>query len=233
VPQRAEYPSKKPAENCTQRMTDAEAAATWVRLVQRQYLLLGKTGKPQAGEWTVLAGFVLTRPGADPEVVALGTGTKCLSAAAICEDKVGGCLHDSHAEVCARRSLLLYLMDEVSRCAQDNSSSIMQPSPDGSGVELCPDVQLHLYTSAPPCGDAAVFGVKFTASQEKKRSLAETIAACGAAGVAGARGARQPSYQLLPTSLMVPQYKRRPSMLSLRTCGTDGLRVVASTLASH
>ena len=37
------------------------------RAVQEQYALLGKTGKPQVVEWTVLAGFVLLRgPRAPP-----------------------------------------------------------------------------------------------------------------------------------------------------------------------
>ena len=37
-------------------------------LVQQQYAKLGKTGKPQPGEWTVLAGVVLARPDAEPDV---------------------------------------------------------------------------------------------------------------------------------------------------------------------
>ena len=126
-------------------------------LVQQQYARLGKTGKPQAGEWTVLAGFVLTLPSAEPRVVALGTGTKCLTAAQVGADAAGSCLHDTHAEVCARRSLLLYLMREIERCASD-TTAVVQPAAGGCGYELRPGVELHMYSSAPPCGDAAVFG---------------------------------------------------------------------------
>ena len=75
-------------------------------LVHQQYARLPKTGKPQAGEWTVLAGIVLVSPLSSPHVIALGTGTKCLTASQIGADAHGECLHDSHAEVCARRALL-------------------------------------------------------------------------------------------------------------------------------
>ena len=81
------------------------AADEVARLVQAQYSKLPKTGKPQPGEWTVLAGVVLTAPNTPPRVVALGTGTKCLTATQIAADSAGECVHDSHAEVCARRAL--------------------------------------------------------------------------------------------------------------------------------
>ena len=125
-------------------------------LVQQQYSRLGKTGKPQAGEWTVLAGFVVSFPTAAPKVVALGTGTKCLTATQVGADTSGSCMHDTHAEVCARRSLLLYLMAEVERSMDSTSSTILQPIADGHGFELRPGVELHMYSSAPPCGDSAV-----------------------------------------------------------------------------
>ena len=45
------------------------------------YARLPKKGKPQAHEWTLLAGVVATFPeemGMKPMVLSLGTGTKCL-----------------------------------------------------------------------------------------------------------------------------------------------------------
>jgi len=56
---------------------DAAVASACVRHFAER---LPRTGKPQPNETTVLAAFALTRGGEkDVEVVALGTGTKCLS----------------------------------------------------------------------------------------------------------------------------------------------------------
>ncbi len=76
-----------------------------------QFAVLGKHGKPQANEHTVLAGFalvptdailltsqpVVVRAGRPKlHVVALGTGTKCLGAGQ--RSPNGALLNDSHAE---------------------------------------------------------------------------------------------------------------------------------------
>ena len=63
------------------------------------YGALGKAGKPQAWEHTVLAGFLVARPPPGPalQVVALAAGTKCLPAAQ--RRPYGDVLNDSHAEV--------------------------------------------------------------------------------------------------------------------------------------
>ena len=90
------------------------------RAVIDSYNSLPKNGKPAATEWTVLAGIVAARPRncipaagdggselgsrsaatQDIEVVALGTGSKCLSGAKLRKD--GKVLNDSHAEVLSR-----------------------------------------------------------------------------------------------------------------------------------
>ena len=127
------------------------------RAVQAQYARLGKTGKPQAGEWTVLAGFVLSRgSGAADEVVALGTGTKCLTRTQVAQDGAGWLVHDAHAEVCARRSLLLYFLDQLELAATRPLESVFVAA-DSGGYMLRPGMSLHMYSSQPPCGDAALF----------------------------------------------------------------------------
>ena len=78
-------------------------------------------GKPQLGkEWTVLSAIVkensLNSLACDDdnvlnsvfEVVALGTGTKCLGQSE--ESADGDLVHDSHAEVVAKRAFVLYLV---------------------------------------------------------------------------------------------------------------------------
>ena len=50
--------------------------------IHSRFASLGKTGKPVAGEWTVIAGITAENDGSHV-AVALGTGTKCLSASQV------------------------------------------------------------------------------------------------------------------------------------------------------
>lgn len=65
--------------------------------VLHAFARLPRKGKPAPAEWTVLAGIALLAPGAPPRPVAIGSGTKCLSAEKMSAD--GEALNDSHAEV--------------------------------------------------------------------------------------------------------------------------------------
>lgn len=56
------------------------------------------------------------------EVVALGTGSKCLGTSNWCPK--GSLLHDSHAEVIAKRSLQLYLIDQAKAAYGEDKLSI-------------------------------------------------------------------------------------------------------------
>ena len=98
-------------------------AAAVAAAVLRRYASLPKNGKPQAGEYTLLAGFALTDdrdPSAPPRVVALGTGTKCLPAHSRCAR--GEALADTHAEIVARRALVRFFHRELHRLARDVTS---------------------------------------------------------------------------------------------------------------
>lgn len=80
---------------------------------------------PQPGKYTVLAGFTLhdSESGSDPRtggtatrLLSLGAGAKCLPACRLPER--GDALHDSHAEVIARRGAVRWLLEEVQRDAR-------------------------------------------------------------------------------------------------------------------
>lgn len=67
-------------------------------------------------EWTVLSAFVKEELGA-LSVVSLGTGTKCLGENEVSLD--GGLVHDCHAEVLSRRSLIKYWMHNLRTCLEN------------------------------------------------------------------------------------------------------------------
>jgi tRNA-specific adenosine deaminase 1 len=71
----------------------------------------------QPGKHTVLASFALhdTRSGR-VQLLSLGAGVKCLPASRL--PIRGDALHDSHAEVIARRGAIRWLLEEVQRDAQ-------------------------------------------------------------------------------------------------------------------
>lgn len=115
------------------------------------------------------------------EVVALGTGSKCLGTNRWCSR--GSLVHDSHAEVVAKRTFQLYLLQQL-EAAATGLPSVFQLSPeltlnsprDSSPHSLTDDEQhgsnssrepvkfqlkrnisFHMYLSHTPCGDCSIF----------------------------------------------------------------------------
>ena len=127
----------------------------------RAYEALPRTGKPAAdgGEWVLAAAFLVTPgAGAPPRVVALGTGTKCLTASA--RSAAGDVVNDCHAEVVARRALHLWLYAQLARAAegQQHDDCYFTRVDLGGSARFAPrpGVALHMYVSGSPCGDASV-----------------------------------------------------------------------------
>ncbi|KAI0796491.1 adenosine deaminase/editase [Abortiporus biennis] len=109
--------------------------------------------KPPPQKWTILAAFVLTNIDTGAlKVISLASGSKCLPATRLVKE--GDVLHDSHAEVLARRGALRWFLEEVQR-SMDTKSEWLRHLNDGL-LSLAQDVQLVLYVSMAPCGDASM-----------------------------------------------------------------------------
>ncbi|KAL4358670.1 hypothetical protein HN51_017724 [Arachis hypogaea] len=140
------------------------------------YNSLPKKGKPQGREVTVLAAFLLSSPSNDLEVVALGTGTKCIGRSRL--RSCGDVVHDSHAEVISRRALMRFFYTQIQHLTE--SCSKHMPSNeckwfkvDDGNLQFELDSEcvserkynmkrgwkLHMYISQLPCGASSLSSV--------------------------------------------------------------------------
>lgn len=156
-------------------MDDNLAAAVYHEL-ENVYRQIPSNGKPDKDNvFTVLAGFVATIDKVDAtpadapliEVLSLATGTKCVSEDMI-DDRTGLVVHDSHAEVLARRGLIRYLAEiiyqisltpafvhEVGCPLELNCANDSGESPPFRWKDTW---RLYLCISDSPCGDGTIYG---------------------------------------------------------------------------
>ena len=106
---------------------------------------------PQHSQYTVLASFFLICSGTtDIKVISLGTGTKCLPANRF--SPKGEIVNDSHAEVLARRSAVLWFLEEIRRiCSVDAYRSPWLDECSDARYALREGVKLNFYISTVPC----------------------------------------------------------------------------------
>ncbi|KAM4638855.1 tRNA-specific adenosine deaminase 1 isoform 9-T14 [Amazona ochrocephala] len=132
---------------------------------------LPKQGKPDPSrEWTSLAAVVkvesLGSPGTPQvtkEVVAMGTGTKCIGQNKM--RKTGDVLNDSHAEIVAKRSFQRYLLHQMWLAASHQQCSIFIPGTETGKWKLKPNVIFVFFSSHTPCGDASIIPMSEPVSQ--------------------------------------------------------------------
>ncbi|KAF8165121.1 adenosine deaminase/editase [Crassisporium funariophilum] len=124
---------------------------------------------PQHSQYTVLAAFFLTSPDTgDTKVISIATGTKCLPAARL--SPRGEAVHDSHAEVLARRGALRWMLEEIRRVHSDVTFQSVWIVKHANGkYRLRDGANLHLYISTVPCGDASM---RFLASTQDEEMAA-------------------------------------------------------------
>ncbi|MED6196566.1 hypothetical protein PIB30_048655 [Stylosanthes scabra] len=158
--------------SCSQEKSLAERVSEKVLTL---YNSLPKRGKPQGREVTVLAAFLLSSPSNDLEVVALGTGTKCIGRCRL--RSCGDVVHDSHAEVIARRALMRFfytqiqhLTESCSKHMPSNESKRFKVDDADCNLQFDLDSEciserkfnmkrgwkLHMYMSQLPCGSSSL-----------------------------------------------------------------------------
>lgn len=119
-----------------------------------------KSGKPTnrsngVKEWTVLAGVVAVENG-DISVLTVTTGVKAMP------DRVrsysrGLIVHDMHAEILSLRLLNLFWVQQMVKMNNGQPhANFLQETSGHHPYRLRQGVQLALYISEPPCGDASM-----------------------------------------------------------------------------
>ncbi|XP_065423776.1 tRNA-specific adenosine deaminase 1 isoform X7 [Chrysemys picta bellii] len=123
---------------------------------------LPKQGKPDPNrEWTLLAAVVKVESAPEreaclnvgnlqvtKEVVAMGTGTKCIGHTRM--RKTGDILNDSHAEVIAKRSFQRYLVHQLWLAASHQQGSIFSPGTEIGKWKLKPHITFIFFCSHTP-----------------------------------------------------------------------------------
>lgn len=111
------------------------------------------------------------------EVVAMGTGTKCIAGDHLSDS--GLAVNDCHAEVITRRALLRFFYAQLDLCSKGQTESSIFERKQNGKYTLKPGISFHLYISTSPCGDARVFspkeergGVSDDHPQRRNRGLA-------------------------------------------------------------
>lgn len=129
---------------------DQDEVEECARIVHQQFTRC--KFKLQPDQWIIVAG-IIQDDGASKKIVALGAGLKCLPLAEY--NSPGLCpalLHDSHAEILARRSFIRYCLHQFESNKED---SILQKKDFGKW-RLKEGIKFHLYVSQAPCGDASM-----------------------------------------------------------------------------
>ena len=128
------------------------------KTVLHQFAKLPKKGKPNDNEWTVLSSVFLFQEDnpSDFHIVCLATGTKCLDGETRRRILPGTLLHDSHAEVLARRGLIYWILDQINSVSKGKVSGFISKCADGK-YDWIKKWKIGMLSTHLPCGDATIF----------------------------------------------------------------------------
>ena len=102
----------------------------------------------------MFACIFLETPQNEFNVVSVGSGTRCCAGSVIsCS---GDVIHDTHAEIMARRGLIHFLMCNLKCYFNGETAGDMFEEFDDI-LRIREGFKFHLYISHAPCGDSAIF----------------------------------------------------------------------------
>lgn len=117
--------------------------------------------RPPQNQYTILASFILSSRDHVYKVISLATGSKCLPTTRLSEQ--GDALHDSHAEILARRAAIRWILEEIIRLTTHGESRWIQRQSDRKFC-LREDVQIHMYISTLPCTSISFYRSRYFCS---------------------------------------------------------------------
>ncbi|KAJ6627451.1 adenosine deaminase/editase [Mycena sp. CBHHK59/15] len=126
--------------------------------------------QPPAQQYTILASLVLAETHGQYKILSVATGTKCLPTNKL--PSGGESVHDSHAEVLARRGAMRWFLEEVGRCCGSANTPFQSDwifLGTNGRYTLKDGAQLVLFISTVPCGDASM---RFLASSQDEQMAA-------------------------------------------------------------
>ncbi|KAF0552379.1 adenosine deaminase/editase [Gigaspora margarita] len=127
-------------------------------IFHQKFKTIGKNGKSLAFqsdlEWTVLAGIVACHMKAEHgeyylDYISLGSGLKCLPQSKL--SKTGDLIHDSHAEILARRGFLKFIINEINLLLNSKSTYLCLNNTNYPPFIIRNNVTFHKYISQAPC----------------------------------------------------------------------------------
>lgn len=139
-------------------------AKTVSNLIQQKYDTITRELPDHHQKRKVLAGILIRSSenvdvsGADDlQVLVVTSGTKCIEGDGLCN--TGTVLNDCHAEVLARRAFKRFLLEQVKRYYNSETSILTKSSKAPFLLTVKPGLSFHLYISTSPCGDARIFNI--------------------------------------------------------------------------
>eukprot|EP00924_Labyrinthula_sp_SR-Ha-C_P010664 snap_masked-scaffold_49-processed-gene-0.18-mRNA-1 protein AED:1.00 eAED:1.00 QI:0/-1/0/0/-1/1/1/0/381 len=148
---------------------DIDFRTKLVKTVLDKFQTLPRKLKPNANEWTVLSGVVLSsHQRSKLKLLCICCGTKCLPQDKA--DSTGLKLLDCHAEVLCRRSIVYILLQQIKLYKEKNNEKnmfIQENIEINELFSLKDGYELHLVCSELPCGEVSEkVGNRFTSARK-------------------------------------------------------------------
>jgi tRNA-specific adenosine deaminase 1 len=96
----------------------------------------------------------MTTPHDTCKVVSFATGNKCLGNAKLVSN--GTLVHDSHAEVLARRGFIRFILNDIELTLEGGTDGVFELVKGTGWYRPKPGIGFQMYISDSPCGDSSI-----------------------------------------------------------------------------